>query len=76
MICRLLNLSGARYDGDAIRVIFTRNLPGLPEEAADMAQKLSGILSRRSVIEHLPMVEDADAEMERIRKESGEVCEE
>jgi hypothetical protein len=41
-----------------------------------MAQKLSGILSRRSVIEHLPMVEDADAEMERIRKESGEVCEE
>ena len=71
MICRLLSLAGAPYDAAAIRTIFTRNLPGLPEEAADMAQKLTGILSRRSVIEHLPMVEDADAEMERIRLEDA-----
>ena len=71
MICRLLSLAGAPYDAAAIRTIFTRNLPGLPEEAADMAQKLTGILSRRSVIEHLPMVEDAEAEMERIRLEDA-----
>lgn len=76
LICRLLNLSGKRYDSDSIRVIFTRNLPGLPEEAADMAKKLTGILSRRSVIEHLPMVEDADAEMERIRYEENMAKEE
>jgi hypothetical protein len=48
----------------------------LPEEAADMAQKLTGILSRRSVIEHLPMVEDAEAEMERIRREEDPAKEE
>lgn len=76
LICRLLNLAGKRYDSDSIRVIFTRNLPGLPEEAADMAQKLTGILSRRSVIEHLPMVEDAEAEMERIRREEDPAKEE
>ena len=53
-------------------MIFTRNLPGMPEEAADMAQKLSGILSRRSVVEHLPFVEDAEEEMRRIQMEETE----
>ena len=70
MILQLLNLSGSDYDADSVRMNFVRNLPGLPEEAADMAQKLTGILSRRSVIEHLPMVENADAEMARIDEES------
>jgi len=69
LICRLLNLSGAQYDPAAIRMHFTRNLPGMPEEAADMAKKLSGILSRKTVIEHLPMVENAEAEMARIAAE-------
>ena len=70
----MLNLSGAHYEPAAIRMHFTRNLPGMPEEAAEMAQKLSGILSRKTVIEHLPMVEDAEAEMARIASEeiSGE----
>ena len=69
LICRLLNLSGAQYDPAAIRMHFTHNLPGMPEEAADMAKKLSGILSRKTVIEHLPMVENAEAEMARIAAE-------
>ncbi len=72
LIARLLNLSGGQYDADSIRMVFTRNLPGMPEEAAEMAQKLSGILSRRSVIEHLPMIDDADEEMVRIRAEESD----
>ncbi len=69
LIARLLNLAGGRLDADAIQIHFTRNLPGMPEEAADMAQKLTGILSRRSVVENLPMVDDADEEMRRIEAE-------
>lgn len=72
LIGRLLNLSGAGFNADTIRMIFTRNLPGMPEEAAEMAQKLSGILSRRSVIEHLPMIDDAEEEMRRIQTEETE----
>lgn len=73
LICRLLSLGGGSYDADSIEIHFTRNLPGLPEEAADMAQKLSGILSRRSVLAGLPMVEDAEAELARIAaEESGD----
>ena len=53
-------------------MIFTRNLPGMPEEAADMATKLQGILSRRTVVEHLPFVENADEEMQRIRDEQAQ----
>ncbi len=72
LIGRLLTLSGAPFDAASIRMIFTRNLPGMPEEAADMAQKLTGILSRRSVVEHLPFVEDAEEEMRRIQMEKTE----
>jgi len=74
LIFHRLNLSGANLDADTIRVTFTRNLPGLPEEAADMAKKLTGILSRRSVIEHLPMVDDPEAEMSRIAAEEADAC--
>ena len=35
-----------------------------------MAQKLTGILSRRSVLEGLPMVDDAEAELARIAAEA------
>ena len=72
LICRLLTLTGHSYDADSIRPHFVRNLPGLPDEAADMARKLTGILSRRTVLEGLPMVENADEEMRRIAGESGE----
>ncbi len=71
LIGHLLNLAGAGFDANGIRMLFVRNLPGMPEEAAEMAQKLTGILSRRSVIEHLPFVEDAQAEMQRITEEAG-----
>lgn len=70
LIARLLRLAGGRCDPDTIRIHFTRNLPGMPEEAAEMAQKLTGILSRRSVVEGLPMVEDAEEEMRRIDAEN------
>ena len=72
LVARLLNLSGDGYDADSIRMIFTRNLPRMPEEAADMATKLQGILSRRTVVEHLPFVENADEEMQRIRDEQAQ----
>lgn len=71
-VCDLLNLTGEQYDASSIRMQFIRNLPGMPEEAADMAQKLTGILSRRTVVEQLPMVDDAAAEMKRIQEEEHE----
>jgi SPP1 family phage portal protein len=70
-ICRLFGMMGEGYDAETIRMHFVRNLPGLPEESAEMARKLTGILSRRTVVEQLPMVEDAAAEMARIAEESA-----
>ena len=72
LIGRLLSHTGGGLDAQSVHVHFSRNLPGLPEEAANMAQKLTGILSRRTVLEGLPMVENAEEELRRIAGEAAE----
>lgn len=70
LLSRLARAAGVPADAGTVRPIFQRNLPGLPEEAAELAKKLTGILSRRTVVEHLPLVENAEEELARIAQEN------
>lgn len=69
MICELLNTMGAGYDWRKIRITFSRNIPENPVDSADYAQKMSGVVSQKTLLESLPIVTDVDGEIERIRKE-------
>lgn len=72
MICNLLNTMGAGYDWRAIKITFSRNIPENPVDSADYAQKMSGVISRKTLLESLPIVEDVDGEIERIKEESAD----
>ena len=52
-----------------IQKVFTRNVPKNLVEAADTAQKLQGIVSHETILSTLPFIEDAKAELEKIKAE-------
>lgn len=52
-----------------IQKVFTRNVPKNLVEAADTAQKLQGIVSHETILSILPFIEDAKAELEKIKAE-------
>ena len=60
------------FNWRSLKVSFTRNIPGNTEAAAELAAKLDGIVSRRTLYELLPFVENPDGELERLRKEAEE----
>ncbi len=66
----LYSALGRNFDPRTLRVSFTRNLPGNNEAAAELAVKLDGIVSRRTLLELMPFVDSAEAELERIEKEA------
>ena len=70
IIASLYSALGREFDHRSLKMTFTRNLPGNSEAAADLAAKLDGIVSRKTLLELLPFVDSADAEMERL---GGEV---
>ncbi len=70
LIGGLYSALGKDVDFSSLKVSFTRNLPGNWEAAAELAAKLDGIVSKQTVFELLPFVDSAEAEMERMRKES------
>ena len=72
LISNLLNALGKGFDWRKLRLTFTRNIPGAAEDAAETAAKLNGIVSARTLLGTLPMVESPEAELERIAAERGE----
>lgn len=72
MICQLLNTMGQSYDWRDIRITFVRNIPENPVDSADYAQKMSGVVSRKTLLETLPFVSDVDSEIERIERERAD----
>lgn len=69
MICHMLNTLGQSYDWRKIKPIFARNLPENPADRADYAQKMNGIVSKKTLLSTLPFVDDVEREIERIEKE-------
>lgn len=60
---------GRDFDSRSLKAVFTRNLPGNWDAAAELAVKLDGIVSKQTQLELLPFVECASAELERLKKE-------
>lgn len=71
MLCHMLNTLGQEYDWRAIKITFSRNLPENPVDRADYAQKMSGIVSKKTLLETLPFVTDVDGEIERMEEEAN-----
>ena len=69
LITNILNLMGAAYDYREIEISFKRNIPANDLEAADMVNKIWGLVSDETAISQLPFVEDAAAELETKSKQ-------
>lgn len=67
MITSRINLKkNTEYDFRDIEVILTRNLPSNNQEIVDSWLKLRGLLSDKTVIEHLPYDLDSESELAEI----------
>ena len=67
MITARINLKkGTNYDFRDIEVILTRNLPSNNQEIVDNWLKLRGLLSDKTVIDHLPFDLDSESELAEI----------
>lgn len=67
MITSRINLKkNTEYDFRDIEIILTRNLPSNNQEVVDNWLKLRGLLSDKTVIEHLPFDLDSESELAEI----------
>lgn len=69
IICNYLNFKGNNYDYRQIQMKFMRNIPVNDKENVEIVQMLQGIISKKSSISYLKMVDDVNAELENIEKE-------
>ena len=67
MITSRINLKkSTKYDFRDIEIILTRNLPSNNQEIVDSWLKLRGLLSDKTVIEHLPYDLDSESELAEV----------
>ena len=71
LIGNLYGTWGRHFDWMSLKANFTRNLPGNYEAAAELASKLDGIISKKTLLGLLPFVENIADECERITDEKG-----
>jgi len=67
-----LNLRGGGYDYRNIQLTFNRNIPENTKEAAEIAQHLMSFVSKKTLLAHVPFVDDPQEELERIEEEREE----
>lgn len=63
---------GIKLNYEDIDFTFTRNLPVELATSADMAQKLNGIVSKKTIYSLMPFIKDADTEMEQMMEEQSQ----
>lgn len=56
-----------------IEVVFNRNLPAELSTTVDILSKLSGHVSKRTLLALLPFVDDVDKEMDQLEEESADL---
>ena len=71
LIINVLNMLGASFSVGEITMTFNRNVPQAIESLSDAIVKLSGIVSKETILEQLPIVSDVQLELERLNKESS-----
>ena len=60
------------YDYTLITTEFTRNLPQNEGEITNTILSLSNVVSKRTLLELLPQIQDVDAELKRLQEEKDE----
>ncbi len=71
-ICRLL---GIPIKDDTIIQTWTRTSVKNDQELSNIAQQSDGVVSKETIIKHHPWVEDAEKELQQIKKEEEEAAE-
>ena len=69
IIVNYLNFKGANYDYKEIKMQFVRNIPVNDKENVEIAQILQGMISQKTAISYLKMIDDVNAELENIKNE-------
>lgn len=69
LVSNILNLKGGSYDPNFITLTYTRNIPSNLTTTVEAVEKLSGLISKETLLSLLPFVEDPAYEMEKIEKE-------
>ena len=72
LITNILNIKGNNYNYADIDFMFTRCIPSNIVELADVAQKLTGIVSKSTILTILPFITDGASEEEKLKKEQEE----
>lgn len=72
LITNMLNLKGAAYDYRDIDMQFRRNKPQNLLETAQIVTQLSPMLSKDTLLQILPFVENAQEEIEKLDREKQE----
>lgn len=69
LICNVLAVKGKVYDWRDVQMTFTRNIPAVLPELANMVQQLKGIVSDKTLLAQLPFVEDPAGELEQLEEQ-------
>lgn len=69
IITNYLNFRGMNYDYRIIQMKFTRNIPVNDKENVEIVQMLQNIISKKTSLSHLTMIDDVNAELENIEEE-------
>lgn len=73
MITQMINIKrGKSYDYREITEDFTRNLPQNVKEDTETILMLDGVVSKRTLLELLPQIDDVDQEIKRLAQEQAE----
>lgn len=73
IITNYLNFRGENFDYRDIQIKFTRNIPVNDKENVEIVQMLQNLISRKTSLSHLNMIDDVSAELENIRQEKEEI---
>lgn len=69
LICNVLNIKGGNYDYKTIDIAFNRNIPANIQEVATTIQQLDGIVSKKTLLNQIPFIDNVDEEVEAVEKE-------
>lgn len=69
LISNILNLKGGSYDYKYVSLTYTRNIPSNLTTVVEVVEKLSGLISKETLLSLLPFVEDPAYEMDKMDKE-------
>ena len=72
LLSDVYSLKNIKLDYKNIKMTFIRRIPINLSDEAETAQKLINLVSNKTILENLSIVENVEKELERINEESGE----